>query len=112
MNIFASLLALFSGVTFVAYGTLCVFTRSLDAEFERYGFAAHQKSIGLLELCGGLGLLAGLYYPPLLAAAALGLTALMIGAVFVRFRLRDPFILCAPAILLLGINLFLFLHYF
>src|SRR4051812_30811390 len=48
------------------------------------------RTIGWLEWAGAVGVLVGLVFAPLGAAAALGLCALMVGAVMNRFRVHDP----------------------
>ncbi|WP_454194409.1 DoxX family protein [Nocardia sp. Marseille-Q1738] len=44
---------------------------------------------GALEVAGALGAFAGLYFQPLGIAALAGLTALMVGAIVARLRVRD-----------------------
>ena len=47
------------------------------------------RVIGWLELLGALGLIVGLFYPPIGVAAAIGLTVLMVGAVISHLRVKD-----------------------
>ncbi|GAB3986106.1 hypothetical protein GCM10029978_100740 [Actinoallomurus acanthiterrae] len=47
------------------------------------------RVIGSLEAAGGVGLLIGMAFPGLGAVAAIGLAALMCGAVISRLRVRD-----------------------
>ncbi|WP_067463968.1 DoxX family protein [Nocardia amamiensis] len=44
---------------------------------------------GALEVAGALGALIGIYFRPLGVAALAGLTALMVGAIVARLRVRD-----------------------
>src|SRR5262249_60481597 len=46
------------------------------------------RAIGSLEAAGGAGLLIGMAFPGLAAVAAIGLTALMCGAIISRLRVR------------------------
>lgn len=57
------------------------------------------RGIGVLELAGAAGLIAGLPFAPLGIAAAAGLALLMAGAVTFHLRARDPAArVAAPAI--------------
>jgi uncharacterized membrane protein YphA (DoxX/SURF4 family) len=80
----------------------------MDLEFERYGYAKYQKAIGILEILGALGLLLGYFNNILLAISSLGLSLIMLGAIFVRIKIKDPFILHIPAIVLFLANVYLF----
>jgi len=55
-----SVLTVFSGVTFLGYGGLCLISPSMEREFTRFGLANLRVVTGGLELLGGLGLLMGL----------------------------------------------------
>ncbi|MEV0568526.1 DoxX family protein [Dactylosporangium sp. NPDC050588] len=55
--------------------------------------------IALLEIAAGTGLVAGLFFPALGAAAAAGLALLMIGAVIFHIRSKDYNGLVAPILL-------------
>ncbi len=101
-------LFLFSSLSFLFYGGICLFTKKMNSEFERYGFAKYQKLIGILEILGALGLLLGYFNKILLATSALCLSLVMLSAILVRIKIKDPFILHLPAILLFFINLYLF----
>ncbi len=63
--------------------------------------------VGSLQLCAVVGLLAGFRFPVVGRAAALGLTLMMIGAVAVRFKIRDTLWQTAPAFLYLMLNAYL-----
>jgi hypothetical protein len=58
------------------------------------------RMIGLLEVAAAAGLVAGLWWRPLTAAAATGLCALMIGAMLYHRRAGDPAGEIAPAAIL------------
>ena len=93
-----------SGLSFLIYGPLCLFTSHMSREFERYGLAKFRKLVGALETLGALGLLLGLFWKPLLIFSAAGLSLLMLLGLIVRFRCRDPFAEIVPALVLLIIN--------
>ncbi len=63
--------------------------------------------MGGLQLCAVVGLLAGLQYPALGRAAAVGLTLMMLAAVGVRLRIKDTLWQTAPALFYLLLNAYL-----
>ena len=83
------LLALVSGAAFLYYGWRVLSEPRLEAEFARYGIPNARNLVGVLEILGGIGVLIGLGLPPLGAAAAAGLTTLMVLGLAVRVHLRD-----------------------
>ena len=97
-------LALVSGVSFLYYG-FKVFLRTESAEeFERFGVPAVRRLVGVLEVAGGTAVILGLVVAPLGAAAAAGLTTLMVLGVIVRIRIRDTPRLMVPAASLGALN--------
>ncbi len=96
-----------SGAAFVGYGARCFVSRATVAEFEHYGLPRYRVLTGVLEVVGGLGLLVGLGYRPLLQLSAAGLAALMLLGTIVHVRIRDPWQAALPALTLLGVNLFI-----
>jgi uncharacterized membrane protein len=61
--------------------------------------------LGLLEIAGALGLLAGIWIPALGIAAAAGLTLYFLGAVIAHLRHGDGAKEFAPAAVLLGLSI-------
>ena len=98
------LLALVSGAAFLFYGWRVLSEPRLEAEFARYGFADMRSLVGVLEILGGIGVLIGLGLPLLGAAAAAGLTTLMVLGLAVRLRLRDSLRQMFPAAALALVN--------
>lgn len=109
MTLFPALTTL-SGVAFVVYGIGCLGSPAMTSEFARFGLAKFRVLVGTLEVLGGAGLLLGLWYLPLLAASAAGLSALMALGVGVRIRLRDGVLRTLPALVLLAVNGYLAVH--
>lgn len=108
MDLPSALRALSAGA-FLFYGVLCLFSPAMAAEFERYRLPRLRVLTALLEIAGALGLL--LAPTPLWeAAAAVGLCALMLAALLVRLRIRDPWYAMLPAGLLLLANAWLAAH--
>lgn len=97
-------LALVSGLSFLYYGSKVLFQTASRGEFERYGVPAVRRSVGVLEVLGGTGVILGLAIAPLGALAAAGLTALMILGLIVRFRIHDAPRLMVPAASLGALN--------
>jgi hypothetical protein len=93
---------------FLYYGSLCLFSRELVLEFERYRLSRFRILTGLLEISGALGLWVGFYFPILKLIASAGLTLLMMCGIWARLRIRDPWFSFIPAFLLGLINFVIF----
>lgn len=108
MDLTSALRALSAGA-FLFYGVLCLVSPAMATEFERYRLPRLRVLTALLEIAGALGLM--LAPTPLWeAAAAVGLCALMLAALLVRLRIRDPWYAMLPAGLLLLGNAWLAHH--
>jgi hypothetical protein len=94
-------------IAFVSYGVSCFYSNKLIFEFKRYGCESWRKLIAGLEIAGGIGLLIGFEYAPLRVFCSACLAVLMICAISVRIKIKDPFLACVPAISLFFINLYL-----
>lgn len=99
---------LFSGVAFLVYGILCVFTDSMKLEFDRFGLRRFRIFTGVLEILGGLGLLVGYWWLPAMLIASGGLTLLMLLGVGVRIWIKDSLMDATPALVLMVLNLHIF----
>lgn len=100
---------LISAIAFLVYGVACFYSQKLTLEFQRWGLAWIQKLTGALEVLGALGLLVGFSNPTLRMLSAGGLSLMMLVAVGVRAKVRDPFLQWLPAVLLLLLNLYIML---
>lgn len=100
-----------SAAAFLFYGLACLFSPKLVAEFERYRLPQYRVLVGSLEVAGALGLIAGWWLPPLQAAAAAGLTALMLCGLWARWRIHDPWYAMLPAFVLGVVNLLISLKF-
>lgn len=101
----------FSASSFLAYGTACLVTRHMRAEFERFGLARQRSTVGILQVAGAAGLLAGLHVPVIGMLAAGGLALQMLLGVGVRLRIRDSLRQTGPAAFYLALNTYLFLQF-
>ncbi len=95
-------------VLFLGYGTTCLLSKTMAAEFVRYQLPQLRVQTGMLQIAGSLGMIAGHLYRPLLLLSAGGLAIMMFIAVITRFRIRDPLYMALPAFCLCVLNLFIF----
>lgn len=96
-----------SGLTFILYGLLCLMTSHMKAEFQRYGLSNFRQLTGALELLGGIGLLSGLIYTPLLIFSSAGLSLLMLLGTIIRIKVKDRPFEILPAFSLMLINAYI-----
>ena len=94
-------------LAFAWYGTSALLSGGMVAEFERYGLGRLRVLTATLQIVGSLGLLAGYFFRPLLLLSAAGFTVMMLLALLVRMRIRDPISAMVPAFVLMCLNLFL-----
>ena len=79
---------------------------AMQASAEHFGIDwPRYRLIGVAELAAGFGVLAGLFWPPLGVAAAVGMAALLGGAVVAHARAGDSAKQMAPAIAILLVTL-------
>ena len=104
-------LVVFSGLSFIVYGVSLFFSEKMKKEFERFQLEKFTILVGCLEILGGLGLLIGIFFNPLLLFSSMGLSILMLLGVLTRIRLKDNFILIIPAFFFLILNGYLFLKF-
>jgi hypothetical protein len=101
------LLTWISALSFLGYGTSCVITGHMRAEFERFGLARQRVLVGLLQLAGAIGLLVGFHFPLIGILAAGGLALQMLLGVGVRVKIRDSFQETLPALFYFFLNAYL-----
>jgi uncharacterized membrane protein YphA (DoxX/SURF4 family) len=97
-----------SMVLFIWYGITCLFSERMVSEFTRYHLPHLRVLTGTLQLAGGLGIMVGHFYRPILLLSAGGLAAMMFIALLTRFRVRDPLHLAIPSFCLCILNIFIF----
>ncbi len=101
-------LTLVSSLAFISYGIYCLVSPAMEREFVRYGLPRLRVLTGCLELLGGVGLIVGLWFPLSFWVSTGGLSLLMLCGVYTRFSIGDPIHMWFPALLLLGLNAYLF----
>ena len=94
-------------VAFAGYGAHALLSVEMVSEFERFGLARLRVLTATLQIVGSVGLAAGHFFRPLLLLSAAGFTAMMLVALLVRIRIRDPISAMLPAFVLMCLNLFL-----
>ncbi|RZS45124.1 DoxX-like protein [Herbihabitans rhizosphaerae] len=72
---------------------------AMATRFEHLGYDARMRTIvGALEVAAAVGLVIGVFWPPLGVAAAIGLVALLVGAVVSHRRAGDEVKEIVPAV--------------
>ena len=84
-------------------------SETLPEEFASYGLPPWSLwLVGSLKLGCAVLFLAGIWWSKAVAPAAIVLTVLMLGAIFMHVKVRDPLVRSLPATLMLGMSVFLF----
>ncbi len=79
--------------------------RSLREEFSAYGLSdAVFYIVGGLKISAAFLLLAGIWYSPVVLPAAAVVAGLMLGALAMHVKVKDPLIRSVPALLMLGMS--------
>lgn len=100
-------LIIFSAISFVGFGSMCVWAPYMKREFERYHLGPWRTLIGALQLIAAVGLLVGLNEPWLGRAAAAGLALMMLTGVGVRIKIKDSLLQTMPALFYMALNAYL-----
>ena len=108
MKLISQIAQVISLLFFAGYGVSCLCSKRMKIEFQRYRVGPIRLLTGFLQIMGSLGLWAGFYSRPLLWASSGSLALMMLVAVLVRIRIRDPLRDAVPALALFGLNLFIF----
>ena len=106
----AKWLACFSGVSFVVYGLMCFYSKSMADDFHRVGLDDLRVLTGVLEFVGGFGLLVGLRWRPALWMSSAGLALLMLIAFAIRMKMRDGLGVSLPSFSLMLVNAWIFVE--
>ncbi len=77
-------------------------SKSLKDEFTSYGLPAwFSYFIGVLKVCSAILLILGIWNFQVIFPTALLVTCLMVGAILMHFKIRDPLIKSLPAFMML-----------
>jgi uncharacterized membrane protein YphA (DoxX/SURF4 family) len=75
---------------------------SMKEEFQTYGLPAWSvQVVGFLKLAFAACLIAGIWFPALTKPAAVGIAILMLGAVAMHLKVKDPLKKSLPALTML-----------
>jgi hypothetical protein len=86
-------------------------SENLPSEFAAYGLPRWSLwVVGALKLACASVFLAGIWLPKVVLPASVLLTALMIGAVLMHMKVRDPLVRSVPATLMMAMSIFLLLN--
>lgn len=99
----------FSAISFLFYGLSYYLSSGMKDEFKRYGLEKFAFLTSTLQILGGLGLIIGLQFYPILLLSSGGLALLMVFGFMVRLKIRDGFWRSLPAFLYLVLNSYLFI---
>lgn len=106
------IVTIFSAVSFLYYGSICLSSKWMMLEFERFGLSPVQRIItGVFQLLGGIGLLIGLKQPQVGLIASSGLALLMFLGFLTRLKIRDSLTQSFPSIFYMILNAFLAFAY-
>ena len=80
--------------------------KNMKEEFKVYGLPLWSVGVvGFLKVLFAVLLIAGIWYPVLIAPAALGIAVLMAGAMIMHFKVEDPIKKSIPSFTLLSLSL-------
>ncbi len=97
-----------SALGFLGYGFACLITPHMRKEFERYGLPKMRVLTGTLQILAAAGLFLGYRQPVCALISALGLSFMMLVALWVRLKIKDPATGFLQALACLFLNLFVF----
>jgi hypothetical protein len=86
---------------------------NMKEEFKVYGLPGWAVSVvGFLKLALAILLIVGIWFPIIVLPAALAMALLMVGAIAMHIRVKDPIIKSFPALLMLIMSLVVaYYHY-
>jgi DoxX-like family len=105
---FITICVFISGLSFLFYGISYFVAPKMKSEFKRFNLEKLGLLVIILEICGALGLLFGLWFKPLLIFSSGGLSLLMFLGIIVRMRLKDSLLITIPALFFMLINAYIF----
>ena len=80
----------------------------MKSEFEAYGMPHwFMMVIGFMKVTFATLLIVGIGFPMLVAPAAIGLTSLMVGAIGMHIKVKDPLLKSLPAFTMFSLSLIL-----
>ena len=81
---------------------------SMSEEFTVYGLPVwFMYVVGFLKVAFAVGLIVGIWWPAVIIPSALGIAVLMVGAIAMHLKVRDPMKKSIPAAVMLILVLFI-----
>lgn len=78
---------------------------SLSEEFEIYGLPGWAMGVvGSLKILFAILLIVGIWYPPIVEPAAIGMAIMMAGAISMHLKVGDPLMRSLPATIMLALS--------
>lgn len=108
MNYLLIACVLISSLSFIGYAVSYFISPNMKKEFERFDLKGFGIYVIILEILGAVGLLVGLFYPPLLLLSSAGLAVLMFFGVLTRIKTKDSLLISTPALFFMFLNAFIF----
>lgn len=108
MNELIIICVLISSLSFLAYVVSYFITPHMKSEFKRFELEKLGFFTIVLEILGALGLLAGLFFKPILLISSAGLAILMLLGLIFRIKLKDSLWVSLPALFYMGLNASIF----
>jgi len=100
-------IVLISSFSFFAYGVAYFVSPRLKDEFSRFGLSHLGMFTAIFQILGAIGLLVGLMFNAILLIASGGLTLMMLLAIVVRIKVKDPLWAMLPAFCYLLLNAYI-----
>ena len=101
---YSQFIILFISISFIFYALNAIFSKKMKDEFTRWGFQDYRILISCIQLLSGLFLLLSFFYPFLIIYCSSIFFILMLGAIFVRIRIKDSFLDTLPALFYFFLN--------
>ena len=101
---YSQVIILFISFSFIFYALHALFSKKMKDEFSRWGVQKYRILISCIQLSSGFSLLLSFFYPFLIIYCSSVFFFMMIGAIFVRIRIKDSFLDTLPALLYFFLN--------
>ena len=103
-----NLVIIFTAVSFIIYGYSSFISRRMKSEFKRWGYNNQRKTVGFLQILGGVGFLLGLKINLLLVLTSFCFIIMMTSAILIRIKIKDNITDILPAITYLFLSILIF----
>ena len=101
---YSQVIILFISFSFIFYALHALFAKNMKDEFSRWKLQKYRILISFIQLLSGLSLLLSFFYPFLVIYCSSIFFTMMLGAIFVRIRIKDSFLDTLPALLYFFLN--------